>query len=338
METIINADVTQGIVQDDDKQGIVFDDNGEMQLTEAGLAEFKDLLKQSNTDNTARPVVEEDEPEEDESEEKTVAEKEATPEQKTEQSQKHKLKVEGQEIEVTDEERDALAQQGMHYTRKMQELAAERNALTPYQALIQQLNSDPNLSQYIAGYWQQRQPAAQQPPQFEDPIEQLKWEIKQEILGATKNEIAQAITPIQRQTVLNQVKQQVQADPEYNAVHQDIVNMVMMQPPLIQKTMFTQLDQDPQSYVEAFMHFKNLRAVQKQTKTETSTPGETLPEPTKRTERAPILESSNPAPSPDSLKAQRIKIDKAKANALRSGSVEALQSFLEAGGFLDHLV
>jgi hypothetical protein len=32
-----------------------------------------------------------------------------------------------------------------------------------------------------------------------------------------------------------------------------------------------------------------------------------------------------------------VKIDKAKARALREGSVDALQNLLETGGFLDHL-
>jgi hypothetical protein len=300
-----------------DGQGVVFNESGEMEFTQAGMDAFKDLLKDSVTDNTQRPVEEEpiEEPEPEET-------PEVTPEPK------RKLKVDGQEIEVTEAELVTLAQQGKDYTKKTQQLAAERDAMAPYDALIRQLNSDPNLSKHIADYWKPQAPAK---PQFEDPIEQLKWETKQEALAEFRKEMQQTVVPMQRQQVLNSVKAQVMADPDYNSVHGAIVGYVNSLPPTLRETTRLQLDQDPKTYLELFGQFKAGMAARKKPEP----PKEPLEQ--KRVEKAPILESSNSAPLDTAIKAQKASISKAKAAAMRSGSVDALQEFLEVGGFLSHL-
>jgi hypothetical protein len=139
-----------------------------------------------------------------------------------------------------------------------------------------------------------------------------------------------------------QVKQQVQRDPDYSRVHQAIIDMVSAQPPSVQRTLFNQLDSDPQSYLEAYQYFKQRLSASAPSKGEappqvSQTIKDKPPESPQRSERAPILESGGVENSPDSLRLKRQKIDKAKARALREGSIEALQSFLEEGGFLEHL-
>ena len=314
-EQIITSDAMQ---DSEEVKGIEFDDSGEMRFTNAGLAGLKNLLQ---TD----PEQKEEVVEEEQVEETKPTEEEVKPEEKP----KRKLKVDGQEIEVTEDELISLAQQGKDYTKKTQQLAEERNLLSPYAGLIKQLQSDPNLSQHIANYWQKSQEV--QTPEFTDPIEQLKWEIKQEVIKETQAHIEKEVTPLHRQQALNEVKAKVQSDPDYAVVHQTIIDMVANQPPALQRNMYLQLDQDPASYLEAFDHFKK----QINTKTETTKP--IIPAPMKKTERAPILEGSNPALSEDVLKGQRAKLDKVKAKVLREGSVDALQDFLVTGGFLDHL-
>jgi hypothetical protein len=326
METVANVTPTE---QD---ANLSFDSNGELQFSEEGLKGFKELLKEGVHDEP-RPTVEA-EPEE------PVKEPEAEePEAKPEP--KKKIKVAGQEIEVTEEELIAKAQQGEDYTRKMQALAEKERSYAPYDALITQLRTDPNLSQHIARYWQPQPQAEPARPQFDDPIEQLKWETKQEALAEFRKEMQQVVVPLQqtqmahaRQQGLNQVKAQVQADPDYTVVHNAIIEMVKALPAAIQKNAYLQLDQDPASYLEAFQAQKIKLAESKKSapiKQEKTTE-------TKRTERAPILESSNSAPTEEGIKTQRAKIDKAKARALREGSVEALQNLLETGGFLDNLL
>ena len=307
--------------------GVSFDANGEMQFTESGMKAFQDLLKEDVTDNTQRPTAEEkieDTPED---------EPEVTPKAKTETT-KRKIKVGGQEIEVEPDQEVSLMQQGMDYTKKMQALAEKERGYAPYDALLGQLKTDPNLSKHIAEYWKPREPEA---PKFEDPIEQLKWEIRQDVLNETRQIIQQTAAPIQRQQALNQVRQQMMADPDYSEVHGAIVEYVNSLPPTLQKSTYLQLDQDPASYVEFFQHYKTQLAGKKTKPKETTTTEGEVPKPVKRTEKAPILESSGNAPTEDTVKSTKARIDKAKAKAMRSGDIDALQEWIEVGGFLDHL-
>lgn len=306
-------------------QGIEFDSNGEMQFTEEGFKGFKALLDSDvNETNQPESEVAEEEPKDKEPEQQEVKE---TPKEVA----KRKLKVDGEIIEKTEEEVESLAQMGLDYTKKMQALAEEKRSLSPYEGLIKQLQTDPNLSQHIANYWQK--PEKVETPHFDDPIEQLKYEIKQEVIRETKREIEEKVTPLHKQAVLNDVKTRVQSDPDYAVVHKAIIDMVASQPPSLQKNMYLQLDQDPASYLEAFQHFKTqINSLKTEPKNEAKSP-----EPVKKTERAPILEASNNTPSEETVKGQRVKLDKARARALREGSVDALQEFLITGGFLEHL-
>lgn len=306
-----------------DTPNVGFDEYGELKFSEKGLEGFKELLKEGVKEDV-RPTADEPEPELEEHEPPKA------------EPAKKKLKVGGQEFEATEDELIQYAQMGADYTRKTQQLAEERNALAPYEALITQLKRDPGLSQHLAKYWQQPQQPQAQAPKFEDPIEQLKWETKQETIAEVRREMQQAlqqtVTPLHRQAALNQVKQQVMQDPDYQEVHGSIIAMVQAMPPSVQKNMYLQLDQDPRSYLEAFQAQKQRLMAARQNR-----PQQVIDPVGKRVERAPILESSNSAPSADEVKSQKAKIDKAKAKVLREGSVEALQSFLETGGFLEHL-
>lgn len=344
----------------DDVRNVDFDEHGELKFTEAGLAEFKELLKAPVPEMARQPETQQEEPETTETGEETPKQEESK------QPEKKKIKVDGQEIELTEEELIARAQQGEDYTRKMQRLSEERNALAPYQALLKQLQTDPDLSRHIAGYWQQKQQTqVPEKPKFADPIDELKWEMKQEALAEMRQELNQTlqgvVSPMQRQQVLNQVRSEVQRDPDFEAVRQSMLAQIAELPgakalfdelgkgqladlrnipPSLAKNVYLQLDQDPNAYLSAFgMHKERVAAKKAATANPNNNPTETssVPDPKKRTERAPILESPNSAPTDESVRAQAQKVSKAKAAALRSGSVEALQGFLEAGGFLDHL-
>jgi len=244
-----------------------------------------------------------------------------------EEPQKYTIKWQGQEKEVTQDELLNLAQQGFDYTKKTQSLAEERDQLAPFIGLAKKIQSDPLLASTIAAHLTGQAPTPKAKT-FDDPIEQLKYETKQEALAEIRQEMQQNLVPLQRQQALNQVRMQVQADPDYREVHEQIINMVKEQPPAIQRTLYAQLDQDPTAYLEAFQHFKSKKA----------TPTKPIPVAVKRETKAPIL-SSGGVQSPDSAVSQEKarKLSKQKASALRSGDPIAIAEWMQASGALDHL-
>jgi hypothetical protein len=241
-----------------DEPQVGFDENGELKFTEKGLESFQELLKEGT------PEAEKTEEEVEETEKKPEPEPEKEKEPEPPKEEKYKIKIDGQEEEVTKEQLLELAQKGKDYTRKTQQLSEERNALAPYEALIQQLKQDPKLSQHIAEYWQKPTQKAEA-KQFDDPIEQLKWEIRQEVIAETKKEIQGAITPLAQTMTLNQVRQQVMADPDYQEIHGKIIDYVKSQPPSIGRTLHLQLDQDPNAYLELFSQLKSAKVSQPKT-------------------------------------------------------------------------
>ena len=257
---------------------------------------------------------------------------ETTAESEGEEPEKYIIKWQGQDKEVTQEELLDLAQKGFDYTQKTQVLATERDQLAPYRGLANLIKSDPVKAAQIAAILSGQAPQVQQPEKktFDDPIEQLKWETKQEALADLRKEMAASLAPLHRQQALNQVKAQVQADPDYKEVHAKIIEMVQAQPPALQKTMYLQLDQDPAAYLDAFQHFKTQKAQKPGTKE--------TPKPVRKETHAPILESGGvEAPAGIESKAKAERISKMKAKALRSGDPQAIADWLGASGALDHL-
>ena len=240
------------------------------------------------------------------------------------------IKWQGQDKEVTQEELLNLAQQGFDYTQKTQALAQERDQLAGVQGLATLLRSDPvkaaQIAAIISGQTPQKEPDK---PQFDDPIEQLKWETKQEVLADFRKEMQQNIGPLHRQSALNQVKAQAQADPDYKEIHQQIIDMVASQPPALQKALYLQLDQDPATYMETFQHFKTKKA--------------TVLEPTaakvvKKETKAPFLDTGGVASVEGVVgKEKTQRLTKQKASALRSGDPLAIADWLQDSGAINHL-
>jgi hypothetical protein len=220
-------------------------------------------------------------------------------------------------------------------------LAEERDQLAPFMGLAQRIQSDPVFASTIAAYLQgQAPPQARQQvkpqPQFADPIEQLKWETKQEAIAELRQEMQQHLQPMQRLQVLNSVKAEIQRDPDYGKVHQAIVDMVASQPPLLQKSLYLQLDQDPQSYMEAFQYHKQRLLSSGEQQQEA--PPEPPKTPVKKQTKAPILDGGGVAPPTDTAtKEKQVRLSKQKANALRSGDPMAIADWLQSSGAIDHL-
>jgi len=259
---------------------------------------------------------------------------EAKTEKPSEEPDKYTIKWQGQEKEVTQDELINLAQQGFDYTQKTQTLAQERDQLAPYVGLAKQIQSNPVLAQQIAAILAgTATPQQPQKKQFDDPIEQLKWETKQEALAEIRQEFQQAIVPMQRQQALNAVKAEVQRDPEYTVVHQAIIDMVASQPPAIQKTLYLQLDQDPQAYMEAFQHFKKQKAT-----VVTEPENKAATKIVKKETKAPILDAGGVASNEAVVSKEKTqRLSKQKASALRSGDPLAIAAWLQDSGAIDHL-
>ena len=291
-----------------------------------------DLLEDTSPDHsekaTSREATEEEKAPVKEEPEEEIPDEAAT----TDEPEKYTIKWQGQEKEVTQEELVNLAQQGFDYTQKTQALSQERDQLAPFMGLAKQIQSDPikaaQIAAILSGTPPQQQP---QKKQFDDPIEQLKWETKQEALAEIRAEMQQQMVPMQRMQVLNQVKAEAQRDPDYAEVHQKIVDMIASQPPALQKTLYLQLDQDPTSYMEAFQHFKK----QKVTETKTDTTATKI---VKKEVKAPILDAGGVASGEQTSSSEKAKrISKQKAAALRSGDPMAIGDWLKDSGALDHI-
>lgn len=218
-----------------------------------------------------------------------------------------KIKWNGQEVEVQPEQEVELLQKGYNYEQKMAALEAERAKLTSYQGLVSAIEASPDIRQKVSaalGY-QQEQPVQQAMPQFDDPIEQLKWETRQETLKEVEERFFKPIQQQQQMTAhqqaLNQVRQTVQADPQYAEVQAAIIQQIQAMPESIGKNLYHQLDQDPQSYIDMY---KTVKERLKPNTTNLSQNTDVMPAPTKRETKAPLLEGTT-RNVPDASEQQR---------------------------------
>jgi hypothetical protein len=251
------------------------------------------------------------------------------PPAKQETAQTRRIKWQGKEIDVTEEELTNLAQQGYDYTKKTQALSDKERQLAPMEGLFKQVQTDPRLAQHIAGYFQQAQPEKPRIP--DDPVEALKHEIIQEAKAQMQREFA----PVQHQQVIQQVMMEVSRDPEYNEVQGEIKTWLSSLPPPLAKTIYLQLDQDPQSYLETYGKFKADRKARQTTKTQEPVNAT----PVKKVERAPVLESSGTsAPSNPAGESKRRDIERAKKKALQKGDPQSLADWLVSSGSIDNIM
>ena len=269
---------------------------------------------------------EETQPEEPKTEEAPeTAEAEET-ETATEEPDKYTIKWQGEEKEVTQDELIEYAQKGFDYTKKTQDLATEKDNLAPYIGLANQIKSRPDLAQKIAELitGNQQQP----PPQIDDPVEQLKYEISQKAEAIAEKKVQDALAPMQKMQAINAVKMEARRDPDFEKIHTEMLNMVKSQPPSLQGELMNRLSWDIPAYVETFQFIKKKLA------SETKAP----PKPVKKETHAPILESGGvESPQVAEGKAKTERITKMKAKALRSGDPTEIAAWLTSSGALDHL-
>lgn len=127
-----------------------------------------------------------------------------------------KLKVDGQELDVPLKEAVSGYQRQADYTRKTQELAAQRENLQRAATIADALERDPvSTLDVLSRYYGANQPfanqqAAPQEPEFADPLERQVWELNQKI---------QSFEQLQAQQELEREVSRLQTQyPDFNPV------------------------------------------------------------------------------------------------------------------------
>lgn len=241
---------------------------------------------------------------------------------------KRKIKYQGQEVEIEPEKETEFIQKGFDYTQKMQQLAAEREIITPYTGVIKALQNDPVLQKKIAEHLAGTK---EEPKQFDDPIEQLKYETRQEVLKEVEAKFIKPLAEQQHtsnhQMQINSIKAQVQSDPMFQDVQGKIMEHINSMPPTVAQMMYRTLDQDPQSYLEMY---KSIREKIPDNKT----PEVKTPAPVKKEEHAPILESANSAPTESASKKDEARVKDLNKKYRQTGDLKVLAELIERGGMM----
>ncbi len=253
-----------------------------------------------------------------------------------------KIKHDGQEYEVNEDELVRLAQQGYDYTAKTQRLAEKERSLAPLEGLAKTIESDPAFAAYLREYFVRGKAQEQEKePELDDPIEKLRHGLKKEITETFRKELTEKERQLSHQLTLVKIKQEVEKDPDYQDVTKMMVDHIRSLPEPTGKMVFLQWDQDPDAYIKAFSHYKTVVSALKKAKPAESAeqknniPPEAV---TRREEKAPILESTGGPPPPDKAAERRKHLSKLKAKALRSGDPNALADWLAESGAVDDLM
>jgi hypothetical protein len=216
------------------------------------------------------------------------------------------IKYNGSDIEVPADREVEYLQKGYNYEQKMAQLEAERAKIQSYNGLVSAIEASPEIRQKVSQALGYQQPAQPQVPQFDDPIEQLKWETRQEVMREVEERYMKPLQAQNQQNAhaqaLNSTRQQVQADPQFKEVQTAIIEQIKALPVSVGKDLYARLDQDPAAYTDMY------NTVKARLKINPQQPA-TIPEPQKRETKTPILESglNSPAPQDQQKQADHIK-------------------------------
>lgn len=246
-------------------------DHGTPRVPEAGSEEEKAALAAAEAKAEAEKV---------EAGTMTAEEQAAAELKKSEEKQedtsakgeKHKIKVQGEILEVTTEELVELAQKGEDYTRKTQALSEREKRVTGYEGLIHLVDTDPNFRHHVKGYdpltvtdgevkpveEKEVEPAPtlevdDKPP--EDPVERVKWETRKEVL----EQVAPVISALEAKVAkveqgVTQVGPQVKrdVDPYGDATQKALHAYLKTLPDFTARTLYNSWNTDAKAYNEAY--------------------------------------------------------------------------------------
>lgn len=239
-------------------------------------------------------------------------------EQASQPQQTFKIKVQGQEKEVTQEDIIRLAQQGDDYSIKMQNLNAERMRLESVQPLAQAWEQDPAFRQHVMQYQQQAQvgqmpgqPPMQEQPLPDDPIEAIKEEAAREAVArfeAMQQEQARTQQAHAYTTRIQQAQHAV-ANDEMRSKVMDELNKIAPQGSALRH----RFNNDPDLFFPEYVRTRNQLIANRQAPQQPRVPA--TPQPKVVTPHAPILESGGgEVPVDQPSKKERAKALREKAS------------------------
>jgi len=202
-------------------------------------------------------------------------------------SETYKIKVQGEEMELTRDQLIELAQKGEDYTRKTQALSEREKRLTGYEGLVNLVNRDPNFRQYLQTY--DPQAAAQPVPPHpvpveepkvddtppEDPVERVKWEAARDTMKQVQpiiDNLRQELDTVKKSVtqVTPQVRRQV--DPLGEVTHKAMLGYLESLPPNAAKALYNTWDTDADAYQEAYNWMREMVAAKYQERQEQEPP------------------------------------------------------------------
>lgn len=249
----------------------------------------------------------------------------------------HKVKIDGEEREVTYDELVRGYQTAQHNTRKGQQLADQERHLAALEGLATRLQTDPvGFAQAVLA---RHAPATQQAPKADetppdDPVERLKWEIRKEVreeLGQVRKQIGEETDHRAAATEILRTTAELRQDPQYPDVMQALHRFAEVVDGAPGGPVYQRLDTDPAYFRRMFSQIK--------AKLSGPAPaaGQDQQAPVKRETKPPVTMDPGNDVSDAALsrQAQRKKL---KAKALRDGDEDAIMAYFQApGGLVDDL-
>jgi hypothetical protein len=265
-----------------------------------------------------------------------------------------RIKVNGEEMELPEDKLVALAQQGVDYTRKTQALSERSKQLEAWGAVINRIQSEPQLQARFRALFddsQAQQAPVQQPQGNEppaDPIDRLKWEIRQEVMAEVEGKIkplAERPAQLEQAMTLQSFKNEIQRDPVYPQALKLVQQYVANQPEFAREALYQRLDRDPRAFLEVYgpARAHALTQAQQAREAQAAPAPEPKPAPVQRTvkprEAAPTLESAGGAPAAGVESTRRSQDLKALTKRVRSNQADGqdLVAYLDLSGALKRM-
>lgn len=224
-----------------------------------------------------------------------------------------KIKIGEEELTIEEIKNSMLRDKD--YRQKTQALAEQRKELEAFGVIAERMKSDPAYFDHVLRKYEP--PASPKPP--EDPIEALKWEMKQELM----KEFAPHIQKLEAKQFIDSVRADFQRDPIFDEVQGAIQGYVKGLPEDEQAAVYTLLDTNPKAYAKRYAHARQWIMSQKEAAAKEAPEAKTekaeLPTSTSRKERAPVLEQSGRTVPTASEESDRAKTKAKLYRQIKSG-------------------
>ena len=251
----------------------------------------------------------------------------------------HKLKVNGKEKEVTYDDLVALAQKGDDYSYRMEQLRAKAMELEAAKPFVDALTQNQAFREYVAQFGKNQPPAA---PVSDDPVEQFRAEIAQQVLNQIKPQVEAPIQQVQQRVIESQIINHVKADDPDGSVRAEVKNFLSSLPGHLDMVKlpdgrevphpatssglafetWQRMNADPQMFMSVYASCKE------RVKAKPAATPQPTGKPTAVTTRAPILEGGGPEQVDAASRTRRQEMQALRDRA-QSGDLAAAGKILD---------